>query len=297
MLAMVPRLRSALFVPAIRRDFLDKVAGRGTDAVVIDLEDAVPAELRPQARTELARWLALPQTGLPKTLVRINGLDEGCVEDDLEAAVAPALLGIQLPKVRTKKDIKRIDAALTRQEKRAGIASGTIRIWPLLETARAVHDAYEIATCSPRIAYMGSGASPNGDLARSVGLQHTGTYLESLYILSKVLLDVRAAGVPNPMSFMPTAFGDPEVNLRHARFMRSLGYDGALMIHPSQIAPANEVFGVNESDLAEAQALIRAVEEAAAKGLGAITFQGKMVDKAHLETARELVAKAAQQGK
>jgi citrate lyase subunit beta/citryl-CoA lyase len=172
------------------------------------------------------------------------------------------------------------------------VPRGTLRIWPLLETTTAVHAAYEIATASPRIAYMGAGVSANGDIARDLGIQHTGTYLESLFVLSKVLLDVRAAGVPNPMSWITNTIGDTDLYWRNARFVRSLGYEGALLIHPSQVEVANAVFGVTSEEVEEAKKLIEAMESGQRDGKGAITYKGIMIDEAHLETARAVVERA-----
>jgi citrate lyase subunit beta/citryl-CoA lyase len=287
-----PSLRSALYVPAHRRDFLEKVGRTGADGVILDLEDSVPAQSRSQALAEVARWIALPESARQVVCVRINALEKHCLEEDLSAATASTLVAIQVPKVSGPEDIAQVEEALVRHETRLGLSPASIRIWPLLETARAVRDAYEIATCSDRIAYMGVGGSPNGDLARDMGFQHTGTFLETLFIRSKVLLDVRAAGVPNPMGAMIPSIGNPSLLETHARFIRSLGYEGMSLIHPSQVEVVNTVFGPSEQDIEACRALIRAMKQAEHEGKGAIRHDGAMIDKAHVQSAQALLAKA-----
>ena len=201
----VPPVRSALYVPGHRPDFMAKIGRFGPDAVILDLEDSVPPDHRPAARREMTKWMMSKDRAPVTVFSRINGIDTGCLDDDLAAIVNPSLTAILLPKVSTAQDVLQLDEALTRHEARAGLSAGSVCIWPLLETAKSVYFTYDIATCSPRIAYLGAGAPPKGDIARAIGFGDSGTYMEVIYLLSKVLLDVRAAGVPNPLSFMPTA--------------------------------------------------------------------------------------------
>ena len=157
-----------------------------------------------------------------------------------------------------------------------------------------MRNSFEIATCSPRIAYMGAGASPNGDLARDLGLHHTDSMLETLYVRSKVIVDVRAAGVPNPIGGLSTAIGKPAEVERYARFMRSLGYEGIMAIHPSQVVVANAVFGPTVDEIANARKLVAAFDAAQREGKGALAFDGGMIDMAHYRTALELLDRAGE---
>lgn len=287
----VPRLRSVLFVPGHRRDFLDKIAKTGADGIILDLEDGVPSERRDEARETTARWIAEPRPHGPTICVRVNALDQGCLEEDLAVAVAAHVTAIQISKVRSKDDVAQVERAVARHEARVGLQQA-IRLWPLLETPQAVHGAYDIATSSKRVAYMGVGGGANGDLARAMGFQFRGDFLETLYVRSKVLLDARAAGVPNPIAGAVTSVGDTELIERYAQLAHSIGYEGMAAIHPSQVTIANAVFGPSEKQIASAQSMIVALEKAEKEGKGAILHEGKMVDAAHLQTARKLLAEA-----
>ena len=287
----VPRLRSALFIPAHRRDFLAKAASTGADGLILDLEDAVPPPMRGEARTIMSDWIANSRTD-QAVCVRVNGLAAGCLDEDLAAAVAPGLTAVLISKVQNADDVAVVDQALSRHEQRRGLPPMSVRIWPLLETAYAVHKAYDICSSTKRIAYMGVGGSANGDLARDMGFQFSRTFYETLYIRSKVLLDVRAAGVPNPMAGIISAVRDTELVESHARFMRGLGYEGLVTIHPTQVQIANAIFGPSPGDIATAKELIEKMEKAEKEGQGSIMHQGGMVDAAHVLTARALLADA-----
>jgi citrate lyase subunit beta / citryl-CoA lyase len=205
--ARAPLMRSALFVPGHRDDFFTKGARSGADGLIFDLEDSVPKPMRAEARVKVAAWIARPGAARQVLSVRINALEHDCLDDDLSAAVTRSLTAVQLPKVESPDDVLRLESALVRHEQRLGLPAGHVRIWPLLETAQGVHSAFEIAMCSARVVYMGAGLSPNGDLARSLGVHHTGTFLEALFVRSKVLLDARAAGVPNPIGGLSATIG------------------------------------------------------------------------------------------
>lgn len=290
--APVPRLRSAMFVPGHRQDFLGKAGATGADGLILDLEDSVPLAQRDQARAEIAKFIARPESRRQTLLVRVNGFDQNCLDQDLDIAVVPGVTAILLPKVRSTRDVAELETAIARHEARAGIKPGSIRIWPLLETARSVHDSYEIASCSPRIAYMGVGGSANGDLARELGLRFSPTFYEAVYIRSKVLLDVRAAGVPNPMAGMISNIRDMELVETYARHVRGLGYDGMGTIHPAQVAVANKVFAPTAEEVEAARQLIVAMQQAEREGKGAIMHNGVMIDAAHVHTARAVIAQA-----
>lgn len=288
-----PRLRSALFVPAHRRDFLAKLDGSPADAVILDLEDAVPADHKAGAREAVRDWLKGRAAGeRPLACVRINPLADDSLEEDLTAAVAPGVRAVLLPKLERAEEVRVLEQALAARELEAGLPAGDLRIWPIVETARAVHAAYEIATASPRIAYMGGSAGDRGDLARELGFRWSADFLETLYVRSKVLVDVRAAGVPHPMTGVVTNLdGTAEVE-DFARQSRGLGYEGMMVIHPAHVEVVNAVFSPSEEELAAARRLLAAMERAERGGDGAIAHEGGMVDAAMVRVARELLAEA-----
>jgi citrate lyase subunit beta/citryl-CoA lyase len=286
-----PRLRSALFVPAHRRDFRERAVASGADALILDLEDSVPVTERDAARAAVADWFAEPATG-PAICARINALEERCLDADLAAVVRPGLVAVMVAKQTHASDVRAVAKKLTKHERRAGVPTGSIRIWPSLETALAVRNAYELASASERVAYMGAAAAPNGDLAHSLGFQWTTSFLETLFVRSKVLLEVRAAGVPNPMTGVITNLRDLGEVESFAHQSRAIGYEGMMVIHPSHVPVVNGVFGATTEDVAAARRLLEAWEGALKAGVGALDHEGHMVDAAMVRVARELVARA-----
>ena len=183
------------------------------------------------------------------------------------------------------------------RERGLGLPAGDIRIWPIVETARAVRAAYEIARASPRVAYMGGSAGDQGDLARELGFRWSPDFVETLYVRSKVLVDVRAAGVPNPMTGVVTSLDGTAQVEAFARQSRGLGYEGMMVIHPAHIEPVNAAFSPSDEELAAARRLLAAMEQAERGGDGAIAHEGGMVDAAMVRLARELLAEAAELGR
>ncbi|MFO0691182.1 MAG: CoA ester lyase [Myxococcota bacterium] len=296
----VPPIRSLLFVPANREDRIRKALAGDADGIAIDLESATP-----QGESELARAREIvgrvlreasaPGSG-PAILVRVHEAGSPDQARDLEAIVGASLAAILLPQVVTPDDVASTDAALTRAEQAAGLAPGRIRIMPLVESANAVRQAYEIASASPRVAYMGGATSRGGDLARSLGYRFTDAGLETLFLRSKVLVDVRAAGVPNPISGLWGRVDDLEGLRAFAQHSRDLGYEGLLTIHPAQVPIVNAIFSPSAAELAEWRRIIAAMEDAEREGLGAIRLDGRLVDAAHAKTARQQLERARRLG-
>jgi citrate lyase subunit beta/citryl-CoA lyase len=290
--APVRRLRSALFVPAHRRDFRSRAVESGADAVILDLEDSVPAAERPAARAGVSEWLAQSGDG-PAVCVRINALADGCLDADLDAAVRPGLVAVMVPKVTEPGEVRRVSKRLDQRERRAGLPAGSVRLWPSVENAAALRRAYDLACASPRVAYMGGAAALNGDLARAIGFGWTPPlFLETLYLRSEILVDMRAAGVPNPMTGVVTNLRDLAEVEAFAQQSRAIGYEGMMVIHPSHVAVVNDVFDATSDDVAAAKRLLEAWECATRDGLGALDHDGQMIDAAMVRVARDVVARA-----
>jgi citrate lyase subunit beta/citryl-CoA lyase len=288
--APVPRVRSALYVPGGRADFLAKADQRGADAVIIDLEDSVAEAVRGKAVAQASEWIAGRSNRLdPVIFVRINAIEVGRLDDDLRAVVHENLTAVIVPKLQSEKDVLHVSEALGYAEGRAGLPLGHVRIWPLLETAMAVTRSFEIATSTPRIGYMGGAAADSGDLAQSVGMRWTAAAKESLFIRSKVLVDVRAARIPNPMSGMVSAIDRPEEVESLAQESLELGYEGMMVIHPTHVPIVNRIFTPTDDEIAEARGIIDALEVAAAEGKAAVTYKGRMIDTAMIQTSQRLI--------
>jgi len=292
----VAPVRSVLFVPANREDRMRKSLTLGADAVIFDLESAIPRGEAAVARDMVRRVVAEHHHPGPSIFVRISAVGTEPHEADIAAAVHPHLKGVLLPQVVSADDVRAADVALGRAEATAGVAAGSTILVPLLETANALRTAYEIAAASPRVAYMGGATSRNGDLARSVGFRWTAKGDETLFFRSKVLIDVRAAGIENPISGMWSNLDDLEGLREFAERTRDIGYEGMMVIHPSHVPVVNEVFTPTSVEIDEWRKVVAAMEDAEAQGLGAIRLDGRLIDVAHALTAQKDLARARRLG-
>jgi citrate lyase subunit beta / citryl-CoA lyase len=292
----VPRVRSALFVPAHREDYLAKADRRDADAVILDLEDSVAEAARDRAVEVASRWIAdRPDPRSPVVIVRINPLSRGRMQSEIMKVLSPNLTALQVPKVESAHDIRTVSEFLGYAEGTHGIDYGRTRIWPLIESAAAIRRSGKLARASSRIAYMGGGAADGGDLAASLGFRWSASMAETHPLRAKVLLDARAAGVPNPMSGIFVDIDDLDGLRRFARQNRDLGYEGMMVIHPSHVEVVNQIFGPTEDELTEAEEIVAAVNAAAHRGDAAIKVRGRMVDQANAKAARILLARAGRQ--
>ena len=289
-------LRSVLFVPGNKEDWMRKAPQYGPDALILDLEDSVPEEGKAEART-LVRQMVEELGSAGRTLfVRVNRLETGLTGLDLEAVTCPQLYGILLPKVQHPSDVVEVDNLLNFFEGKAGMKPGQVCLEPSLETAQGIRQACEIAMAAERVAHMGGSGGKGGDTARSVGFQWTLEGLETLFIKSKVLLDSRAAGVEFPLSGGWMDIHNLEGLRSLATQLKQLGYTGMHLIHPSHVPVVNQVFTPTKEEIAHWQGLIQAMEQRRGQGSAAVTFDGDMVDVAHEETARSMLELVKQWG-
>ena len=295
-MAKVRPLRTSMYVPGNKEDWMRKAPQYGSDALIFDLEDSVPVPDKEEARVLVRKMLEELGGEKPTLTVRVNRLETGLTGDDLEAITCPQLYGVLLPKVESSADVVEVDNLLSYFERKAGMEVGSVFVDPGLETAQSIRQSYEIATASPRIAHMGGSGGKGGDTSRSIGFQWTPEGLETLYLKSKVLIDVRSAGVPYPMSGGWFDIHDLEGLRSLAVQLRQLGYTGMHLIHPSHVPVVNEVFSPTPEDVRHWQGLVKAMEEMRATGGAAITFGGDMVDIAHEETARTMLTIAKEMG-
>jgi citrate lyase subunit beta/citryl-CoA lyase len=285
-------LRTLLFVPGNKDRLLDKAPTACADGLLYDLEDSVPPAERQIAREKVRARLEGP-ADVPR-YVRINGVGDAGpkeVEVDLAAVVVAGLAGVVLPKPGSADDARFVAFALDRCEREAGVAAGTVEIVPLIESARGVHFCYDILTATPRVASVVIGSAEDADLMTDLGCRWSLSGTELHYARSKVLLEARAAGIKHPMDGVFPRLNDTEGLVRDSENARALGYRGKTVIHPGQVAPVNAVFTPGEQEIAYARAMLEAYDAAASAGSGAISFRGKMIDRAMVKTARELVAR------
>jgi citrate lyase subunit beta / citryl-CoA lyase len=290
-------IRSALFVPGNREDRMEKAPRFGADALILDLEDAVALPDKPKARPLVRKMLEKLGAAGQTLFVRVNDFETGLTWADLDAIVCPELYCVMLPKVTGPDDVRKTDTILEFLERRHGIETGSILIDPVLETAQGMRQAYEVATASPRVAHLGGLTGKDGDIARAIGFRWTNEGHEAFYYISKVLLDVRAANVPYPMGGRGWwDIQDLEGLRLEAERTRDFGYNGMLLIHPSHVPIVNQVFTPTPQEIAHCRELIAAVEECEREGRSVVTFNGMMVDTAHVKVARELLKWASELG-
>lgn len=282
-----PPIRSLLFVPANRADRMQKALASEADGVVFDLESAITRATATQARANVTQALESHKPDQPAVFVRVSAVDTPDFGPDVEACRRPSLTALMLPQVTDPEEVAVADAALEGTE---------IRIMPLVETASAVRQAYELATASDRVAYMGGATGRHGDLGRSVGFQWTPEGTETLYLRQKVLIDVRSAGVPNPLSGLWGTVDDLDGLTQFARQTRQFGYEGMMIIHPTHIPIVNQVFSPTPEEIDGWRRLIAAIEEAEAQGIGAFRHEGRLIDHAHLLTAQQNLSRAERLG-
>jgi citrate lyase subunit beta/citryl-CoA lyase len=291
-------LRTVLFVAGSEAEELEQAAGHGADAIVIDIEEPrtpFPESERVRTRGLVGEFLAGAPTGpgSPLWFVRVQPIDTGYTLRDLTPIMQPALAGILLPKVQTAGDVIAADALLTCVEMDAGRERGSTYIYPILETAQAIRNAYEIAAASERVAYMGGAVSRFGDIHQAIGFRWTAEGRESLYLRSKALIDARAAGVRWPISGMWGGDLDDRDGFRRwAEELRDLGYRGMMIGDPSWVEITHEVFSPTAAEIGYWQDLDRLAADAEANGTGPIVYgdanqgEGHVVHIAHVGSAR-----------
>jgi citrate lyase subunit beta/citryl-CoA lyase len=289
----VKRLRSLLNTPGNRPAMIEKAAGYGPDAVIIDLEDAVPLDQKADARA-VTRQLVEDLAGRGLVVyVRVNGPASGLMDDDLDAIACAGLEGVQVPKVDSPDDVRAVDAALTALERDRGLAADGIELLVSLESAIGVLHAHPILTAAPRVGSVMPGTAEHGDLQGDLGFLRTPDETELLYVRSHILLAARAAGLANPIDGVYANHTDTAGFEASARRARQLGYQGKKLIHPRQIEVANRVFSPTPAELAHYERILEVFEAALARGEATAVADGLMVDYAMAETARRALGQAA----
>jgi citrate lyase subunit beta/citryl-CoA lyase len=288
-------IRSALFVPAHRRDWVAKAIRVSPGAAVLDIEDSVPPQFKPQAMDNLKSEIHELRDAGVGAFVRIQPLHDG-TQTEIAAAVTEGLTAIVMPKVAAPDEIRRVHDLLSYAEGAANLPLGTVGILPLPETAQGMYDACNLAKASPRVRGIhGAISGPvSGDFARAFGFRATSGGEEQLYLASKLVLDSRAGGAPYPLAgIFGTAATDLDAVERLIRKARDIGYTGVAVMHPTHVAIANAVFRPTAQEVDYFTGLLAAFEQAEKAGLGAVSYQGAMVDYAMLPLAREILAEAA----
>lgn len=286
--------RSILFVPGNRPDWIDKAPRFGPDALIIDLEDAVPIAEKQATRSIVSEGTQRSfKRGMP-IVVRVNGLATGLTSADVEAIVSPGVVAIAVPKLEAAEELLKVDAWIELCERKAGLPVGGIEIMALPETARGIMKAYELATACARVgSVIGGVGSRSGDVAQAIGYKWTRPGLETLYMASHVLMANRAAGFAYPVGTGSLEVGDLDLVRSQLERTRQIGYRGALLIHPAAVPIANEVFAPSREEIEWNKGVLRAMARAEEEGRAATTYDGMMIDYAHVRNALDLLQQAA----
>jgi citrate lyase subunit beta/citryl-CoA lyase len=282
--------RSLLFAPGNVPRRVEKAMTLAADAVILDLEDAVPISLKASARVAVAE--ALKQPRRITCYVRVNSLSTGWTIDDLEAVMGKHVDGIVAAKVEHPTDVEKLDWYMAHLERRHCLAPGTVDLIPLVENARGVENVLAIASAVPRVKRLVFGAV---DYTADLGVQLSADTPALLYARSRVVNASRAAGLEPPIDTAYLELGNPEGLVRDASTARQLGYQGKLVIHPDQIEPVNRVFTPSDQEIDFARKVVEAFAQAEAAGHAAITLEGgKFVDYPVVHQARRLLQLAAE---
>lgn len=286
-------MRSLLFVPAHDERKRTKGLDCGADALIIDLEDAVPDAEKVRARGECAEFVAQHRDRL-RLFVRVNALDSGLLLDDLAAVVRARPYGIMLPKSGSGRDVALVDVYLRTLEARDDVPIGSIRILPIVtETAGALFEMGSYAReAGPRLCGMMWGGE---DLATDVGAsanRSDGQYTAPFALArSLCLFGAAAAGVP-AIDAVYTDFRDPTGLADEARAASAAGFSAKAAIHPAQIEPIHTAFTPSEQAVRHATAVVAAF--VAQPAAGAVNIDGRMFDRPHLKAAQRMLERAGQ---
>ncbi len=265
--------RSLLFVPGIRPDRFDKAWNSGADGVILDLEDAVPADRKAAARQAVMSWMSPNRP----VFVRINGAGTDEFGDDVAAIARPGLAGVLLPKAERVEEIVAL----------SGTLAGTARIIPIVETAAGLWNVMAIAS-APRVHRLAFGSL---DFQLDVGIE--GEDIELLYARSRIVLASRAAGIYRPLDGVTTSMEDDARLAADVHRARRLGFGGKLCIHPRQVKAVNEGFQPTVGEVSWARGVVEACDASAGE---AVRFEGSMVDRPVLERARRILEQASRGG-
>lgn len=275
--------RSALYLPGNNARALEKGKTLAADALIFDLEDAVAPNAKAESRTRVCEAISGESYRPREIVVRINGLGTDWHDDDLAAVAGSAAEGVLVPKVERGAQVQALVNALD-----AHGAPESLRLWVMVETPGAFLRVEEIASASERLAVLVIGTN---DLVNDLHALHVPGRATVVPALSLAVLGARAAG-KIILDGVFNAITDEDGFRAEARQGRQMGFDGKTLIHPSQIAPANEEFGPSQKELDDARTIISAYEDAQAAGKSVATVDGRMVESLHVRDAQRIVALA-----
>jgi citrate lyase subunit beta / citryl-CoA lyase len=287
--------RSWMFVPGHRQNMIDKALGLNADAIMLDIEDGVAPNEKDTARQQIGAALSREKRpNSPARFVRINAIGHARMDADLEAVVRPGLEGLVLPKVETADEVRQVDKILNAREPELRMAPGQVKLLVAIESPRGLLNAPIIAGCSPRVIGLMFGAE---DFGRELGLptSREAEARDMLYARSAMVIGAASAHV-QAIDGVWVDLKDSGGLIGFATQSRRLGFSGMSLIHPSQIDPINTVFSPTAEEVNYAAQVVKAFEDANARGDGSIAFGGQLIDRPIVERARRTLEMAKSLG-
>lgn len=273
-----------LYVPGSNPGMLADAMVYGADSIMFDLEDSISLKEKDSARLLVYQAVKTLDYKGTELVCRVNALDSPYGEKDVEAMVAAGIDVIRMPKTETAEEVRAMVALIEQFEVKYGLTK-KVMVMAAIESALGIINAYEIATASDRLIGIAIGAE---DYVTNLKTTRSAEGVELLYARSQLLNAARAAGI----AALDTVFSDVEDTesfCNEVRLIKQLGFDGKSVINPRQIPLVHEIFAPTDREIEHAKAVIAAIEEAEAKGLGVISLKGKMVDKPIVERAERIM--------
>ncbi|MBK9180615.1 MAG: CoA ester lyase [Acidimicrobiales bacterium] len=270
-------------MPGANTRALEKAKGLAADALILDLEDAVAPDAKPEARANVVAAVTGGGYGRRELAIRVNALGTPWGADDVRAAAGAGPDAVLVPKVESADGVHEALRALDA----AGAPAGT-SLWVMLETPLAVLRAAEIAGASERLTVLVMGTN---DLSKELRCAIQPGREPMLYALGACVAAARSAGKVI-LDGVYNAIDDPDGFAAECRQGVAFGFDGKTLIHPSQLEPCNAAWAPSEADVAQARRIIQAFEQARAEGRGVVTVDGRMIENLHVDNARRALAMA-----
>ena len=277
-----------LYIPGTREDMILKSPKYEPDAIIIDLEDTVPMDIKSETRTRIAKLI--PQLSL-QPIIRINN-EPHLIEDDLKSVASDKINSILIPMAEDINVLKEADRIVTNIEIENGYKPDSIKFILMIESVLGVMRCYDLATSVKRVESISFGSAEDGDLQRELGCGFSIEGIEMLYARSKVLLEARAAKLPYVLDGAFSAVKDLDAFRLDCTLSRRLGYNGRTLIHPSQISVARESYTLPKEELAHYRKAVKEFEAAEENGLAAVQVNGKLIDYAMYKQAKSVLARS-----
>lgn len=275
--AIRPR-RSVLYMPGVNQRAMEKAKGLDSDAVVLDLEDAVVPAKKEEARNLVCDQVRAGGYGYREMVIRVNAVGTPWHDDDIAAAVKAGPDAILVPKVE--------DAAMAQRcLDQIHSAGGGPDLWVMIETPEGVANVDAIAAVSGvKVLVMGT-----SDLVKELRVEAVPDRLPLLYVLSRTIIAARRYGL-DALDGVSLDLQDQAAFEASCRQGRELGFDGKTLIHPTQVESANRLFGPAVDDVEQARRVLEAWQAAESEGRGVAVLDGKMIENLHADQARRVVA-------